>query len=326
MTLPTGTISFNQLNTETRRTATATLSLNDFYLRDLAGVGIGAAISMNNLRGKQYRVSINTVISSQTADFTLIPANIYGYIAGITDLTLTVSAGILVYASSTGVYALTLANLTTGDTFNLVNSGTIAGHGGVGATNGAAGAAGGPAINLLYPVAITCPGYIGGGGGGGGGVAPLAPGGIGAACGGGGGSGGGQGGNGGNGVGNSVAGSAGGNGGWTIPGVGGAAGSGAPPGSTTTSPGYGGSAGGGGAGRTHGGGGGGSGGAGGAPATKTPTVGSKGAGGGGGWGASGGTSTSGHAGGGGGKAINLNGRSVSWVGGLPTTRVFGAIS
>ena len=49
----------------------------------------------------------------------------------------------------------------------------------------------------------------------------------------------------------------------------------------------------------------------------------QGGGGGGGWGASGG---SGYAGGGsGGKAVNLNGKSVTWTSG-DTTRVYGAVS
>jgi hypothetical protein len=48
-------------------------------------------------------------------------------------------------------------------------------------------------------------------------------------------------------------------------------------------------------------------------------------GGGGGWGAAGGGSTTGFAGGTGGRAVQLNGRTVTWVSG-DTARVYGAVS
>lgn len=51
MTLPTGTISMSQVNTELGRSATATISLNEAAVRGLAGVPSGT-ISMDNLRGK----------------------------------------------------------------------------------------------------------------------------------------------------------------------------------------------------------------------------------------------------------------------------------
>lgn len=51
MTLPTGTISMSQVNTELGRSSTASISLGESAVRTLAGVPSGA-ISMNNLRGK----------------------------------------------------------------------------------------------------------------------------------------------------------------------------------------------------------------------------------------------------------------------------------
>lgn len=51
MTLPTGTISMSQVNSELGRSATAIISLGESAVRTLAGVPSGA-ISMNNLRGK----------------------------------------------------------------------------------------------------------------------------------------------------------------------------------------------------------------------------------------------------------------------------------
>lgn len=51
MTLPTGTISLSQVNTELGKSSTATISLNDSAVRSLAGKTSGT-ISMNDLRGK----------------------------------------------------------------------------------------------------------------------------------------------------------------------------------------------------------------------------------------------------------------------------------
>lgn len=53
MTLPTGQISFSQVNVEILRSATATLSLNDSTVRGLAGAPSGQ-ISMSQLQGKTY--------------------------------------------------------------------------------------------------------------------------------------------------------------------------------------------------------------------------------------------------------------------------------
>lgn len=53
MTLPSGQISFSQVNTEILRSATATLSLNDSTVRSLAGAPSGQ-ISMSQLQGKTY--------------------------------------------------------------------------------------------------------------------------------------------------------------------------------------------------------------------------------------------------------------------------------
>lgn len=51
MALPTGTISLSQVNVELGLSGTATVSLNDVDVRDLAGVASGA-ISLDDLRGK----------------------------------------------------------------------------------------------------------------------------------------------------------------------------------------------------------------------------------------------------------------------------------
>ena len=53
MVLPTGSISFSQINSEIQNPETANLSLNDGRVRTVAGKPSGT-ISMNDLRGKSY--------------------------------------------------------------------------------------------------------------------------------------------------------------------------------------------------------------------------------------------------------------------------------
>ena len=58
MGLPsTGSISMSQVNTELKKSATATISLNDSAVRKLAGKTSGT-ISMNDLRGKKASESV----------------------------------------------------------------------------------------------------------------------------------------------------------------------------------------------------------------------------------------------------------------------------
>ena len=75
MTLPTGTISINNVNTELTYSATRNTNLNETEVRQLAGVGgSGTAISMSNLQGKSnlrwgdtgtpYHTDINNYIGT----------------------------------------------------------------------------------------------------------------------------------------------------------------------------------------------------------------------------------------------------------------------
>ena len=74
---PTGAISFQDVNTEIRRTPTNSLNLNDATVRKLAGVSSGA-IGMSNLRGKSIvRINVNS-LSSSTGDGTGIPTTSAG--------------------------------------------------------------------------------------------------------------------------------------------------------------------------------------------------------------------------------------------------------
>lgn len=340
MTLPaSGAISFNAINVELGQPGATSASLNQASYRTLSGVASGQ-ISLSNFYGKSSRASIAYTFSSPVADASLNVASIGGYVAGVSDITVTVGSGVYLYATSTGSYGLNLSGGTTGDTITLVNNGYIMGQGGTGGnyqlTNGTPG---GPALNLSWPTTINNTNgsaYIGGGGGGGtNGQGP----------GGGGGAGGGPGGS---------------SGRTNFPSYGGGAGGGigsaGSPGAA--SGGAGGGAGGGGGGRYdspgsgkgaqpvttfNGGGGGGrifpgSGGAGaqppyGGPGGSANGNGSSGydSGGGGGWGASGGYAIQPGQSGGptigvpGGKAVNLNGYSVTWING-DTSRIYGSVS
>jgi hypothetical protein len=337
MTTPSGQISLNDVNVELGIAGTTTIEMNQANVRTLAGVGgSGTTISMQNLQNKSNRAVISYTFSSNTANATLNLSAIGGYVSGKSDITVTVGSGVYLYATSTGNYGLSLSGGTTGDTLTIVNNGFILGQGGSGGAQQAGGASGGPALNLGFGMSACTinntngSAYIAGGGGGGGGGGGTSRGGGGGGAGAGtGGTGDGGGGGAGGGVGASGANGSGGNGGGggggrILPGSGGA---GAPGGGGVA--GYGGGAGGGGSSSSltnptgksisyYSGGNGGSGNAGGAAGSS-----GYGGGGGGGWGSSGGSGAVGA--GSGGKAVNLNGKSLTWTSGN-TTRVYGAVS
>ena len=61
MTLPTGTISMSQVNTELGLASTTTISLNQTNVRTLAGVPSGT-ISMSNLQGKSNSLAVEYLV------------------------------------------------------------------------------------------------------------------------------------------------------------------------------------------------------------------------------------------------------------------------
>ena len=66
MALPTtGPISLGQVNTELKRPATQTISLNDEQVRQLAGRPSGT-ISMSDLHGKSYTKDVNILLHRST--------------------------------------------------------------------------------------------------------------------------------------------------------------------------------------------------------------------------------------------------------------------
>jgi len=340
MTLPaSGAISFNAINVELGTAGTTTANINQASYRTLAGVPSGT-IALSNFYGKSNRAAISYTYSSNTTNASLNVTSISGYSAGTSDITITVNSGVYLYSTSTGTPGLTLSGGSSGDTITLVNNGFILGMGGAGGADGfTATGAGGTALQLGFNTTVNNTNgsaYIAGGGGGGGPGNAGGGGGAGGAAGGRtrdlpggvgqGGAGGGPGSSGSNGTqamvgccGGFMTGGGGG-GGRILPGSGGAGGDL-----------YSGLA----AGRGGGSGGGGGsvfsgannqGGAGGSSTSAGNTGNGAGAGGGGGWGASGGAGRAGSSpGAAGGKAVNLNGKTITWTSGN-TTRVYGSVS
>ena len=166
MTLPaTGSISFNKVNVELGVAATTAISLNKATVRTLFGVSSGA-ISLNVGHGKSNSVSAAVTLSGNTANYTLNPAAVPGYVSGKTGVTLTINGGVYLYSTSTGGAALTVSGFAAGDSITIVNNGYIMGMGGAGAAT-SPGSPGGNAISLGTNASIINNSYIGGGGGGG---------------------------------------------------------------------------------------------------------------------------------------------------------------
>lgn len=125
------------------------------------------------------RLQAAITISSNTQNYVLNTAKVAGYVAGQTDVTLTINSSIIVGSASAGSYALDVdTSWAAGDTVNIVNGGFIVGKGGnggdggtynCGQINATAGGAGGPALRAQRAISITNNNIVGGGGGGGGG-------------------------------------------------------------------------------------------------------------------------------------------------------------
>lgn len=336
-----GQLSFTEIVAEFADTAPH--SMSEFYRGGKVptvntNVPTSGAISFSNFYNAVNRITANITYSTNQQQITVNASTAPGYVAGGTDVIITVNSGVYIWSDSTSIPALTISGGSVGDTVTLVNNGFIIGKGGDGGSgNIVSGVNGGPALSIGRNINITNNSYIAGGGGGG----------VGYFGGGGGGAGGGNGGNG--------SGSQNGN----LPGgAGGAIGS---SGSNAASAPFGVTGGGGGGGRIlpgvrnneNYGGGGGAGGNGNLFVIRDPTIGTTfflSGGGGGGWGASGGqgrfrpnaptgvalggngnevggtpptgdtpTGTPGS----GGKAINLNGNSVTYI---TTGIIYGAVS
>ncbi len=96
-------------------------------------VPTGGTISISNFYGAVKRVAIPLNITSNTYNFDVYANRGGSYIAGISDLTVTVNGGVFVGSTSTGAYAMLVQNsFSSGDTVTIVNNGVIEGMGGNG--------------------------------------------------------------------------------------------------------------------------------------------------------------------------------------------------
>lgn len=179
MTMPfSGEISLGDARTELSGdyAPTSQITLNDTAVRSLfTKSGDSTNIGLADGYGKSNRKSLPVIASTQT-NLSINVSTLSGYVAGKSDITITINSGTIISSTSTGSPALTITGAVAGDTVTLINNGTIVGRGGQGGNGGggnlqspSAGGSGGTAISLGCAVSIRNNGTIGGGGGGGGG-------------------------------------------------------------------------------------------------------------------------------------------------------------
>jgi hypothetical protein len=139
MALPaSGPISLRDVNAELDYDLNFELGLGDSAVRTLFDVSAGA-ISLNNGYGKQNRVGLTVVYSSSGTQVSTNVSTISGYVAGKSDIVITVNSGVVFTSSALNVAAWTITGGTAGDTITVNNSGLIYGAGGSGGFGGATG-------------------------------------------------------------------------------------------------------------------------------------------------------------------------------------------
>lgn len=162
----------------------------DEYYRGGAFVGSHATdiptsgpISVRNFYGTRRRVVIPLNLTSPTFNYDVFNNRGGSYVAGISDIIVTVPSGVRVGATATDGFAMLVPNsFSPTDTVTIVNSGVIQGMGGNGGdsqyaaqTTGNPGFVGGGALWVNRPTSIQNNFVIAGGGGGGGGGSGWTP-------------------------------------------------------------------------------------------------------------------------------------------------------
>jgi len=180
MPIPAPGSSLSILQIATEFGGTVPHSLSEYYRGGAnvantpinAGIPTSGAISIGNFYGSSKRSPLAITLSSPVYNYNVYTAASPSpaYVAGLTDVTVTVAATSAVGSTSTVTYAMSIpASFNAADTVTIVNNGYITGAGGAGGVgNAAAGSAGGNAINALRNVIITNNTTVTGGGGGGG--------------------------------------------------------------------------------------------------------------------------------------------------------------
>ena len=189
MALPSsGPLAFTNIQTEFG--GTNPIGLNEYYRggglvpvsSTTTTIPSSGTIAANNFYGTANRVDVPLTIGSPTYNYDVYSNRGPGYVAGISNVNVTVSPGVTVGSTSTGTYAMLVpSSFSPGDAVTITNNGIIQGRGGdggpgqFGASNGNPGGGGGNALYVNRPVTITNNSVIAGGGGGGGAGAGLTP-------------------------------------------------------------------------------------------------------------------------------------------------------
>lgn len=149
-----------------------------------AAIPTSGTISMGNFYGSANRVAVNLTISGNTNSYDVYANRGPSYVAGTSDVTVTINPGVTVGSTSVPAYAMLVPSaFNPGDTVRIVNNGLIQGCGGAAGNGGAvsitpspqvanpggAGSGGGSALYVNRPTVVTNNGTIASGGGGGGG-------------------------------------------------------------------------------------------------------------------------------------------------------------
>ena len=171
---------------------TAPIGLSEYYRggpyvpnsSSTATIPTSGTIAVSNFYGTRRRIAIPLTISSPTYNYDVYANRGPSYVAGISDINVTVSPGVRVGSTSTGTYAMLVPNsFDAGDTITITNNGYIQGMGGKGGdsqyaaqpSGGNPGAGGGNALYVNRPTTIQNNSVVAGGGGGGGGGAGWTP-------------------------------------------------------------------------------------------------------------------------------------------------------
>lgn len=182
MPLPaSGPLTLTQIQAEFG--GTAPVGLSEYYRGgpyvpasiNTATVPSSGPLAVSNFYGTAKRVTIPLTISSPAYNYDVYTNRGPNYVAGVSDIQVTVGPSAVVGSTSTAAYAMLVpSTFDAGDTISIVNNGVIQGMGGtggpsiLGASNGPAGGTAGNALYVNRPVSITNNSVIAGGGGGGG--------------------------------------------------------------------------------------------------------------------------------------------------------------
>lgn len=174
MALPnSGVISLQDIATEYG--GTKPHSLSEYHSKGNAPTS-GIIHLAQHFYGTSSSVNINLVISASTNNYNVYANRGSSYVAGKSNITLTINGGVYVGAGATNSYAITVNNnFASGDTVKIINNGVVigcggnGGQGGLNGNNASGGATGGNAFLVQFPTSVTNNGTFAGGGGGGGG-------------------------------------------------------------------------------------------------------------------------------------------------------------